>query len=215
MVLKAVPLSGIPWGLWIHVDLERVHCGCFGSLPVLHLPCTDAVHLHIHPGRLWNGTPIALALALSPLCSHTRLPVVAFQTECPRDPIFENAEYRLPSQAAFVSAPAAGTLFGSSWRFPVDTSPLHYFLQLGLGATVTFRPVLLHVLFMAVFASLIAPFGGFFASGLKRAFKIKDFDNLIPGHGGVVDRFDCQLVQSAFANAYYVSFIKVRKGGVC
>jgi len=46
--------------------------------------------------------------------------------------------------------------------------------QLGIKATtVSFPPVLLHVLVMAVFASLIAPFGGFFASGLKRAFKIK------------------------------------------
>jgi hypothetical protein len=28
---------------------------------------------------------------------------------------------------------------------------------------------------------LIAPFGGFFASGVKRAFKIKDFSDSIPG----------------------------------
>ncbi|RAL65549.1 hypothetical protein DID88_005223 [Monilinia fructigena] len=32
-----------------------------------------------------------------------------------------------------------------------------------------------HILVFATFASLIAPFGGFFASGLKRTFKIKDF----------------------------------------
>jgi len=40
-------------------------------------------------------------------------------------------------------------------------------------------------------ASLIAPFAGFFASGIKRAYKIKDFSNALPGHGGFVDRFDC------------------------
>jgi phosphatidate cytidylyltransferase len=33
---------------------------------------------------------------------------------------------------------------------------------------------------MAVFASIIAPFGGFFASGFKRAFKLKDFGDSIP-----------------------------------
>ncbi|EOD20398.1 phosphatidate cytidylyltransferase [Emiliania huxleyi CCMP1516] len=38
------------------------------------------------------------------------------------------------------------------------------------------------------FASLVAPFGGFFASGIKRAYKIKDFSAIIPGHGGVFDR---------------------------
>jgi len=39
-----------------------------------------------------------------------------------------------------------------------------------------------------VFASLIAPFGGFFASGFKRAFRIKDFGDLIPGHGGLMGK---------------------------
>ena len=40
-------------------------------------------------------------------------------------------------------------------------------------ATVSITPFQLHALVMSVFASLIAPFGGFFASGLKRAFKLK------------------------------------------
>jgi CDP-diglyceride synthetase len=35
--------------------------------------------------------------------------------------------------------------------------------------------------------------GGFFASGFKRAFKIKDFGDTIPGHGGFTDRMDCQV----------------------
>lgn len=47
---------------------------------------------------------------------------------------------------------------------------------------------------MACFASLVAPFGGFFASGFKRAFNIKDFGQSIPGHGGMTDRMDCQYV---------------------
>ena len=34
-------------------------------------------------------------------------------------------------------------------------------------------PVQWHALWLGLFASIIAPFGGFFASGLKRAFKIK------------------------------------------
>ena len=35
--------------------------------------------------------------------------------------------------------------------------------------------------------------GGFFASGFKRAFELKDFGDTIPGHGGITDRFDCQV----------------------
>lgn len=34
-------------------------------------------------------------------------------------------------------------------------------------------PVQWHALCLGLFASIIAPFGGFFASGFKRAFKIK------------------------------------------
>eukprot|EP00045_Choanoeca_perplexa_P016013 m.210400 g.210400 ORF g.210400 m.210400 type:complete len:429 (-) comp17143_c0_seq5:120-1406(-) len=75
--------------------------------------------------------------------------------------------------------------------------------------TFELQPIVIHAVVMAVFASLIAPFGGFFASGLKRAFKIKDFDDLIPGHGGVTDRFDCQFVMAVFSFVYYHSFIKV------
>ena len=46
------------------------------------------------------------------------------------------------------------------------------FLQIG-GFFVSLYPVTLHSLPLSVFASLLAPFGGFFASGFKRAFKVK------------------------------------------
>jgi phosphatidate cytidylyltransferase len=69
-------------------------------------------------------------------------------------------------------------------------------------------PVQLHGIVMATFASLVAPFGGFFASAVKRAFKIKDFGDSIPGHGGLTDRMDCQFLMGLFAYMYYQSFIK-------
>ncbi len=60
----------------------------------------------------------------------------------------------------------------------------------------------LHACVMGLFAAFIAPFGGFLASGFKRAFHIKDFSSLIPGHGGFTDRFDCQLLMGLFAYVY-------------
>lgn len=72
----------------------------------------------------------------------------------------------------------------------------------------------LHILLFATFASLIAPFGGFFASGLKRTFKIKDFGDSIPGHGGMTDRMDCQFIMGFFAFMYYSTFIAVNKASV-
>ena len=76
------------------------------------------------------------------------------------------------------------------------------------------RPVYFHALVFATFASLIAPFGGFFASGLKRTFKIKDFGSSIPGHGGMTDRMDCQFIMGFFAFMYYQSFIAQHKASV-
>ncbi|CAI9118293.1 OLC1v1019845C2 [Oldenlandia corymbosa var. corymbosa] len=68
-------------------------------------------------------------------------------------------------------------------------------------------PVQWHALGLGLFASIIAPFGGFFASGFKRAFKIKDFGDSIPGHGGITDRMDCQMVMAVFAYIYHQSFV--------
>ncbi|CAO1616211.1 unnamed protein product [Parajaminaea phylloscopi] len=74
--------------------------------------------------------------------------------------------------------------------------------------SIPYTPFQLHSLVMAAFASLVAPFGGFFASGFKRAFNIKDFGDSIPGHGGLTDRFDCQFLMGLFSYVYYSSLIR-------
>jgi len=79
---------------------------------------------------------------------------------------------------------------------------------LGRVTTVWWAPYQFHVLVMACFASLVAPFGGFFASGFKRAFDIKDFGDSIPGHGGMTDRMDCQFLMGLFAYVYYSTTIR-------
>ena len=65
-----------------------------------------------------------------------------------------------------------------------------------------------HCLAMAVFASLVAPFGGFFASGFKRAIGEKDFGSSIPGHGGWTDRMDCMIVMGVFSWLYLHYFLR-------
>jgi len=69
-------------------------------------------------------------------------------------------------------------------------------------------PFQVHTAVLSLFASIIAPFGGFFASAVKRAFGIKDWGDTIPGQGGFNDRFDCQLMMHAFVGVYYVAFVK-------
>lgn len=65
----------------------------------------------------------------------------------------------------------------------------------------------LHALVFGLFASIIAPFGGFFASAMKRAYNKKDFDNVIPGHGGFTDRLDCHFIIGLFTYVYYTTWI--------
>jgi phosphatidate cytidylyltransferase len=41
------------------------------------------------------------------------------------------------------------------------------------------------------------------ASKLKRHYQIKDFGNLFPGHGGIMDRFDSVMLVSMFLSASF------------
>ncbi|CAM9347516.1 unnamed protein product, partial [Heterosigma akashiwo] len=68
-------------------------------------------------------------------------------------------------------------------------------------------PVQVHAVWFSLFASLIAPFHGFLASAAKRAYGKKDFGDSIPGHGGIVDRLDCQVMMMGFAYMYLQSFL--------
>ncbi|GMH56168.1 hypothetical protein TL16_g02073, partial [Triparma laevis f. inornata] len=70
-------------------------------------------------------------------------------------------------------------------------------------------PIQLHAIALAIFASLVAPFGGFLASGIKRAYGIKDFDSIIPGHGGIMDRMDCQFLMALCTWVHYNVFVKM------
>ena len=51
---------------------------------------------------------------------------------------------------------------------------------------ITWAPMIV----FAVFAPILAQVGDLFASLIKRKNKIKDFSDAIPGHGGIMDRFD-------------------------
>lgn len=64
-----------------------------------------------------------------------------------------------------------------------------YALYFGAGGSVNFL-VLSVVL---VVSAVISMYGDLFASAFKRHYDVKDFGNIMPGHGGVIDRFDSVL----------------------
>lgn len=55
---------------------------------------------------------------------------------------------------------------------------------------------------IALIMNLLGQIGDFSASCIKRYSEVKDFSNLLPGHGGIIDRFDSVIFAAPFA--YYL-----------
>lgn len=144
--------------------------------------------------------------------------------ECDIDPIFQNAQTIVPSQmfellpryvvklipqiVEICSVKGSDLPDGRVLTPCVSGEPNHQHHHFEL-VIKNYQPIQVHALYLALFASLVAPFGGFLASAIKRAYGVKDFDTLIPGHGGVMDRFDCQLLMALFTWVWYNTFVKL------
>ncbi|VEU22929.1 DEKNAAC104051 [Brettanomyces naardenensis] len=180
----------LPVGLVITNDIFAYICGItFGRTQLISISPKKTVEGFV---GAWICTTL-MSLPLTYVLSNRAYLICPFTNDlgvnclsgiqCDPNPVFIHQIYRLPS-------------YLSQW-FEKD------FIQL--------KPVYLHAVILSMFASLIAPFGGFFASGLKRAFKIKDFGDTIPGHGGVTDRMDCQFLMGSFSYLYYETFISAHQ----
>lgn len=66
-----------------------------------------------------------------------------------------------------------------------------------------------HLLIISLFVSLIGQIGDLTESLFKRDAKIKDISHIIPGHGGILDRFDSLLFVSPIVY-YYLKFVVYR-----
>lgn len=65
---------------------------------------------------------------------------------------------------------------------------------------------LIHCLIIGLLGAVVSQFGDLTASIFKRKMGIKDYGNLIPGHGGIMDRFDSVLFTAPLVY-YYVMLI--------
>ncbi len=71
-----------------------------------------------------------------------------------------------------------------------------------------FAPNYLNAVIIAVVGSVVSQCGDLAASSIKRFYDVKDYGNIMPGHGGVMDRFD-GIVFTAPVVCYLISVLPI------
>jgi phosphatidate cytidylyltransferase len=66
---------------------------------------------------------------------------------------------------------------------------------------------LIHFIIMGIICGIISQIGDWAASAIKRYAKIKDYGSIMPGHGGVLDRFDSILFSAPVIYFYLIFFV--------
>ncbi|MCI8631267.1 MAG: phosphatidate cytidylyltransferase [Firmicutes bacterium] len=69
-----------------------------------------------------------------------------------------------------------------------------------------FERIFIHCIIIGVLGGVVSQFGDLTASVFKRKMGIKDYGSLIPGHGGILDRFDSVLFTAPMVY-YYIMLV--------
>ena len=64
----------------------------------------------------------------------------------------------------------------------------------------------LEILVLGLVLGILGQLGDLFESWLKRVFGVKDSSDLLPGHGGLLDRLDSLIFPAVFTSTYLKVF---------
>ncbi len=88
-----------------------------------------------------------------------------------------------------------GALFGKSFGPEAATTLLHDapFLRTEYIDKLNGVEIFFILFILSLLTSVVSQIGDLVASKLKRGYDLKDYGNIFPGHGGVLDRFDSAI----------------------
>ena len=81
----------------------------------------------------------------------------------------------------------------------------YYVIQPIIGSNV----MLSDFIIIGALCGVAAQLGDLTASSIKRSMEIKDFSNLLPGHGGLLDRFDSMLFCAPIIFSYFYLIARI------
>lgn len=84
----------------------------------------------------------------------------------------------------------------------VVISLLYVFILDKIGLSIFGGNDYIKIIVVSLIGSVISQLGDFASSAIKREFNVKDFGSILPGHGGVLDRFDSIIFVAPFV--YYI-----------
>ena len=106
--------------------------------------------------------------------------------------------FALGEALPYLAGGAVGGLIGSL----VASLLVGLLVSLFAGASYPGLPAWWHYVLLGVIGGAVGQIGDLFASLVKRHCGIKDFANLFPGHGGMLDRMDSILFMALVMMCY-------------